>query len=438
VVEEAFSMIEPIMFVGIGFLVAGLLVIAVIPLVHARAERLTTRRLEALTPLSMAEIQADKDQLRAEFAMSTRRLEMSVEQLKAKTTSQLTEIGKKSDAIGRLKLELGEKTAALFALEAKENQLTDELRSFRDDLTSKGAALAEMERALASTRAELAQARDNSSESSVTANSQRVELVALRAQAEALKGQIESYEMETQELQDRLRNKTAEVASLSNELAEERGRAEQLGTHVGQLDRQLIAQMTESEVLGRRVEELTARLDEQGRFLADREFVSGRLRNEAAGAQKIGSEVRAALAEAENRHRVATEAIRAEKASIAAQLEQSQDERVKLQREIAAMKHDAENSGANERVENALLRERINDIAAEVARLTATLEGPASPIASILNSDAGHSDGAPNGSNGASLSIAPRIGESKGTLADRIRALQSRASQIPRRAAPRA
>src|SRR6266568_3006506 len=72
-------MIEPIMFVGIGFLVAGLLVIGVIPLVHARAVRLTMRRLEALTPLSMAEIQADKDQLRAEFAMSTRRLEMSVE-----------------------------------------------------------------------------------------------------------------------------------------------------------------------------------------------------------------------------------------------------------------------------------------------------------------------------------------------------------------------
>src|ERR1700680_1581749 len=142
-------MIEPIMFVGIGFLVAGLLVIGVIPLVHARAERLTTRRMEALTPLSMAEIQADKDQLRAECAMSTRRLEMSVEQLKAKTTSQLTEIGKKSDAIGRLKLELGEKTAALFALEAKERQLMDELRSFRDEIASKGGTLAEAQSALA-------------------------------------------------------------------------------------------------------------------------------------------------------------------------------------------------------------------------------------------------------------------------------------------------
>src|SRR4030088_1334575 len=122
-------MIEPIMFVGIGFLVAGLLVIGVIPLVHSRAVRLTMRRLEALTPLSMAEIQADKDQLRAEFAMSTRRLEMSVEQMKAKTTGQLTEIGKKSEAVGRLKLELGEKAATLLGAEAKANSLTEELQS---------------------------------------------------------------------------------------------------------------------------------------------------------------------------------------------------------------------------------------------------------------------------------------------------------------------
>jgi chromosome segregation ATPase len=431
VVQEAFFMIEPIMFIGIGFLVAGLLVIGVIPLVHARAERLTTRRMEALTPLSMAEIQADKDQLRAEFAMSTRRLEMSVDQLKAKTTSQLAEIGKKSDAIGRLKLELGEKTAALLALEAKEKQFSDDLRSVRSDSASKGGALAEAERALASTRAELAQATANFHESSVTANSQHVELVALRAQADALKGQIESYEMETQELQARLRNKTAEVQSLSDALADARSKAEQLGTQVGQLDRQLIAQMTESEVLARRVAELTARLDEQGRFLADREFASDRLRNEVSNAQKIESEVRAALAEAETRHRAATEAIRAETASIEEQLKQSRDERVKLQREIAAMKQQAESSWANERVENALLRERINDVAAEVARLTATLEGAASPIAAILDNGAGYSAGAGHGSNGASLSIAPRIGESKGTLADRIRALQSRASQVP-------
>src|SRR5262249_2564183 len=150
-------MVEPIMFVAIGFLVAGLLVIGVIPLVHARAVRLTMRRLEALTPLSMAEIQADKDQLRAEFAMSTRRLQMTVDQMKAKATNQLADIGKKSEAIGRLKLELGEKTAALFALEAKEKQLNEDLHGLRDDLAGKLATLEERERTLATTQAELTQ-----------------------------------------------------------------------------------------------------------------------------------------------------------------------------------------------------------------------------------------------------------------------------------------
>ncbi|MGB7656884.1 MAG: hypothetical protein WBL96_00900, partial [Pseudolabrys sp.] len=102
-------MIEPIMYFGIGFLVAALIGLVVVPLVHNRAVRLTMRRLEAATPLSMAEIHADKDQLRAEFAMSTRRLEMSVEQLKARSTNQRAELGKKGDAINRLKVELGEK-----------------------------------------------------------------------------------------------------------------------------------------------------------------------------------------------------------------------------------------------------------------------------------------------------------------------------------------
>src|SRR5262245_39896546 len=239
-------MIEPIMFVGIGFLVAVLLVTGVIPLVHARAVRLTMRRLEALTPLSMAEIQADKDQLRAEFAMSTRRLEMSVEQMKAKTTSQLAEIGKKSEAVGRLKLELGEKTAALFALEAKEKQLNEDLHGLRNELAAKTGAMDEAERTLATTQAELTQVTGNFHESSVTADSQRVELMALRAQVEVLKSQIESFEKEVKELRDRLTYKTSEAAMYSQQLTEERMKGEQSGNRIGELDRQILVQSTEA------------------------------------------------------------------------------------------------------------------------------------------------------------------------------------------------
>lgn len=433
-------MVEPIMYGAIGFLIAGLLVIGFIPLVHARAERLTTRRLEALTPLSMAEIQAEKDQLRAEFAMSTRRLEMSVEQLKAKTTNQLTEIGRKSDAVGRLKLDLGEKTASLFALEAKEKQLSSELHAAQAELATKERALAEAERALATTRAEFSQVSVDQRESATTAETRRVELLALRAQAEALKGQIESYDKETQELEARLRRKTTEAAKLNEQFAEERGRAEHFAGRATELDRALLAYKTEAEVLGRRVEELTTRLDEQGRFLVDREFTSDELRNQAASAQRVESEVRAALAEVENRHRSETQAIWTEKTSLEAQIRQSREERAKLESEIAAMKRDAETTWANERMESALLRERINDIAAEVARLTAALEGPTSPIAALVKGDSDLSTSA-NGSNGTgtaglraapAVALAPQIEQAKGTLADRIRALQSRASSVPR------
>jgi chromosome segregation ATPase len=425
-------MIEPIMFVGIGVFVAGLLVIGVIPLVHARAVRLTMRRLEALTPLSMAEIQADKDQLRAEFAMSTRRLEMSVEQMKAKTTTQLAEIGKKSEAVGRLKLELGEKTAALFALEAKEKQLNEDLEGVRAELAAKTGALEEAEHLIAVIQGELTQTSASFHESTVSGDSQRVELLALRAQNEALKGQIDSFQKEAKELRERLANKTGEVDMSSQLLGEERAKAELHGSRVSELERQIIVQNTEAEVLGRRVQELSARLEEQGRFLADREFATDRLRNDAAAAQKVESDIRAELAEAETRHLAATEAVRAEKALVENQLKQSHEEREKLQRDVAAMKRDAETAWANERMENAVLRERINDVAAEVARLTATLEGPESPIETILSADAGRAAVAPGATNGTGTpSIAPSAAESKGTLADRIRALQGRASRVP-------
>ncbi len=149
-------MIESIMYFGIGFLVATLLGLLFIPLVHNRAVRLTTKRLEASTPLSMVEIRADKDQLRAEFALSTRRLEMRIEKFKAQTTTQLAELGKKTDAINQLKKELAEKKVTNIALEARDKKQRDQLRATEEELRMKSSALLEADRQLADNQAELA------------------------------------------------------------------------------------------------------------------------------------------------------------------------------------------------------------------------------------------------------------------------------------------
>ena len=422
-------MIEPIMFFGIGFLVASLFGLVLIPLVHNRAVRLTMRRLEAATPLSMAEIQADKDQLRAEFAMSTRRLELSVEQMKAKTTSQLAELGKKTDAINRLKVELGEKTAAVFSLEAREKALRDQLQATEAEHSVKIGALREAERLLAERQAELVKVTTDLDTRAVTADSQRVELVALRAQVETLKDRVNNHERDAQEISDRLERERKAATGATAELNEERAKGEKLADRVMELERALMAQTTETEVLGRRVQELEGRLAEQLRTLSEREFEGSQLRDKISTAQKTEGDLRAELAATATRGRATADNIAKEKALIEDQLNQSKAERARLQQEIVTMKREAEQTWAAERVENALLRERINDIAAEIARLTVALEGSDSPVEAMLASDAAGAGG-PRAVNGERKTAAGSA-EGKGSLADRIRALQTKASRVP-------
>src|ERR1700674_106226 len=420
-------MIEPIMYVGLGFFAASLVALAIIPFVHARAVRLTMRRLEAATPLSMAEIQADKDQLRAELAMSTRRLEMSVDQLKTKTTSQLAELGKKTDIINRLKIDLGEKTAAIFALEARDKALKDQLHATEEELSAKTGTLREVERVLADKEALLARLGSELDDRSVLFNSQSVEVVALRTQVDALKGQVLGLQKGVRDTEDRLSRERLDSEAASQELAEERGQVEKLAQRVAHLERQLAGQVAEAEILSRRLADLEMRLAEQSRMLSERERERDQLRRDVEAARKIETDLRPERTSADRRHGDAIEALKTEKSLIETQLDRAREDRAKLQRELGAMKPEAEATWAAERVENALLRERINDVAAEVVRLTSVLEGSGSAIDAILAEESVRLQG-----NGAGKSQAASVGaeEGKGSLADRIRALQARASRV--------
>jgi chromosome segregation ATPase len=425
-------MIEPIMYLAIGFLVSMLFGLMIVPLVHNRAVRLTTRRLEAATPLSMAEIQADKDQLRAEFAMSARRLEMSVDQLKNKTTSQLAELGKKSDAINRMKLELGEKTATIFSLEAREKAVKEQLRATEEEFGAKTESLRDAEQALKEKQGELARINAELSDRSMMAESRQVELVAVRVQIDELKNRVGDAEKEFATTQARLAQERGESEKATRELSEARSRVENLSQRVTDLDRQLILQVKEAEMLGNRVNDLEVRLATQGKLLAERDFESNQLRQANAAAERTTKELRDEIALTNSGSWPALERLKTEKAAVEEQLRIARDERAKLQRDINAIQQQAESSWATERMENALLRERINDIAAEVAKLAMQLEGPNSPIEAMLASEPVAPAKTAKPVNGATANGATASGgvpEGGGTLAERIRALQSHASR---------
>jgi hypothetical protein len=84
-------MIESLMLCGIGLLAGCVLMLLFFPAVHARAVRLTRRQLLDAKPLTAGEIQAEKDQLRAQFAMSVRRLEIGMEEMRAKAMDRATD-----------------------------------------------------------------------------------------------------------------------------------------------------------------------------------------------------------------------------------------------------------------------------------------------------------------------------------------------------------
>ncbi|QUS38812.1 hypothetical protein RPMA_08175 [Tardiphaga alba] len=414
-------MVEPIMYLAIGFLAAMLCSLLVMPLVHNRAVRLTTRRLEAATPLSMAEIQADKDQLRAEFAMSARRLEMSVDQLKSKTTNQLAELGKKSDALNRMKVELTEKTASIFDLEARETAVKQKLATTENEFTAKTEALAAAERALVDKQNELARLNSELSDRTQTAENRQIELVAVRTQVEELRSRLGLAEQDFSTTQHKLELQRGESETATRDLLEARARVASLSQRVTDLDQQLAIQVKEAEVLGNRIDVLEQQSLQQTKQLAERDFENAQLRQANEAAEQIARDLRVEIAaNAGGRSSALVEKLRAERLAAEQELSVAREERAKLQRDLNTIHQQAENAWATERTENAILRERINDIAAEVAKMAMALEGPNSPIEAILAADPSANQPRPANDVG----FAPNS-----TLADRIRALQSHASR---------
>lgn len=153
--------IENIMFFALGLCAAGLLALLIVPAIWRRAVRLTTRRIEAATPMSMAEFRADKDQLRAEFALSTRKLEMTIEQLRARLAEQVSDLSARKSDLSGLKAERDAHAKAVQGWEDRTSELqrrVSELEKDNADLTQR---LRMRDRDFAAKSAELETARDS-------------------------------------------------------------------------------------------------------------------------------------------------------------------------------------------------------------------------------------------------------------------------------------
>src|SRR5918993_5305782 len=94
------------MIFALGFLAATLPALVILPAVNARAERLARRRVEAQFPLSISELTAEKDHLRAEFAVVQRRLERKAEEALADKHKDMEELGRRAVRLKAMETDL--------------------------------------------------------------------------------------------------------------------------------------------------------------------------------------------------------------------------------------------------------------------------------------------------------------------------------------------
>ena len=153
-------LIKSIMLVALGFLLACLLAVLLAPTLWRRAVRLTTKRIEGSMPMSVADIQAEKDQLRADFAVKARRLERDLENAKDRATKTQVEVNKKSaemkglnEQIESLKRDIetnrNENAVLENTVKTRLPELERNLGSARNTARRRGSRIGELERNLA-------------------------------------------------------------------------------------------------------------------------------------------------------------------------------------------------------------------------------------------------------------------------------------------------
>jgi chromosome segregation ATPase len=338
--------IESIMYFALGVLVASLMGLIIIPAVWQRAVRLTKKRIEAATPITMAEFRADKDQLRAEFALTTRRLEMNVEALRRRLADQLRDINRRKSEMGGMKGERDSHLAIVRELEEREGELRRRIL----ELEKEGADLAQKLRM-----------RDREYAEKVT---------QLESARETIRGKLpRAFALDGRALSG---DYNEDVDQLLQMVEIERKRSAFLETQ----NRPLIAQLENTD---KRTMSAVAAAAELRASLAQKD-------DEASAASTELMEAEARIADAENR----IAEVLAETASVVETSEQQQGqllaEKLSLEEEVEKLRVKVMNVEAtvmadwdSDRIEQSHLREKLNDIATDVSRLVYAVEGHGVP-----------------------------------------------------------
>lgn len=370
------------MIFALGFLVAALLSLLFLPAVQRRAARLSARRLQMQLPLSMEEIVAERDQLRAEFAVERRRMEQKLEAAAIAEADHMGEIGRRATAMLALETQLTETREELRALRQAKETLQGEMAAAQATLAALQKAHEEETAAHTGTRESLEALKGEHSGLEQVSYEQRASVAGLETRAAALDLRIVALTHQKEDLEKNLQAKTAEAEVLQVERDLARAERESIETKRATLQRRLDEEAMQVADLRDQIEAFRRRAEEAERIRvgAEQAREAATQRHDQLSRRLEEREARARTAEsaAAERH----ERQRAEIATLTGALESTRGEITRLQQERRAQRQDVKaagnSSGAEPKhppaEETALVRQAIADLGADVLKIAEELK----------------------------------------------------------------
>ncbi|KQT14763.1 hypothetical protein ASG40_05510 [Methylobacterium sp. Leaf399] len=135
-------MIETILIFAFGFLLASLTALLLLPAVNARAGRLARRRMATLFPLTGVEAAAEKDYLRAQFAVERTRMEQRMQAVGATKHADMATIGVRTLEAAALARTVSEREALITVREGEIAAVRSERDGIAGDLATSRSDLA--------------------------------------------------------------------------------------------------------------------------------------------------------------------------------------------------------------------------------------------------------------------------------------------------------
>ena len=226
-------MIDALLFGALGFLLGCLLALALASPLWNRAVKLTTRRLEATMPMTLNDIQADKDQLRAEFAIELRKVEVALDKAREKAARELIEANKRRAELTAINTDLATSRAKLQENENANRVLQQTIKRRLPDLDSRlkaaKKALAELESVNAELRTAIASQSDALKTARTTLHNQRADIDRLRAALEGGGGGLRGLGKPDARTLAESQRLSAELSKAQEELQRARTSAEENG-----------------------------------------------------------------------------------------------------------------------------------------------------------------------------------------------------------------